>query len=159
MDLKLTGLKVKGSMIDIANNPVRDLALLRRHMLQVLDGELSPHGLSHGSYKYLYGLYLADHQSQQSLADLASDDKAAATRALSRLEKQGLITRTNDPNDRRASLVSLTPQGVALRPVIEAALATASQAMTLGLSDQEATTFKALLAKTMRTVQAESDQR
>ena len=141
-------------MIDIANNPVRDIALLRRHMLQVLDGELTPHGLSHGIYKYLYGLYLADHQSQQSLADLAGDDKAAATRALARLEKQGLITRTNDPKDRRASLVSLTPDGQALRPMIEAALGTACLAITTGLSEEEAVIFRTLLAKTLRAVQA-----
>lgn len=139
-------------MIDFADNPVRHLALLRRHVLQVLDRELSLYNLNQGSYKYLYGLYLNDHQSQQSLADLVGDDKAATTRTLARLEQKGLVNRSSDPNDRRASLVSLTEAGKALRPVVQTAVITASAAMTGALSENEAKVFRSLLAKASSTI-------
>ena len=40
--------------------------------------------------------------------------RPTATRVLARLEEAGLITRTADPDDRRSSLVSITPAGRAL---------------------------------------------
>lgn len=43
-----------------------------------------------------------------------SIDPAHGSRAATALEKKGLITRRDDPNDRRRKLISLTPSGVAL---------------------------------------------
>ncbi len=134
-------------MIDIFNNEVRNVALLRRHVIRLLDTELSSHGLGHGSYKYLYALYLEDCRSQQALADVVGDDKAAATRTLTRLEREGFISRQPCPADKRVILVSLSDQGLAVRGVVIAAVASASQAMTHGLTTDEAEQFRALLAK------------
>ena len=47
-------------------------------------------------------------------SELAAREKIqrpTATRVLSRLEEAGLVTRTPDPDDRRSSLVSITPAG------------------------------------------------
>lgn len=134
-------------MTDHLDNEVRHLYLLRRHVLQVLDRELSEHGLGHGTYKYLYALFVEDHRSQQAIADRIGDDKAAATRALTRLEKLGLIRREPHAEDRRVVIVSLTEKGHALRPSIVAAVQAASQSMTSALDPEEARRFRALLAK------------
>jgi DNA-binding MarR family transcriptional regulator len=40
--------------------------------------------------------------------------RPTATRILARLEEAGLVTRTPDPEDRRSSLVTATPEGIAL---------------------------------------------
>ena len=40
--------------------------------------------------------------------------RPTATRVLARLEEEGLVARTPDPQDRRSSLVSATPAGRAL---------------------------------------------
>lgn len=134
-------------MTDHLDNEVRHLYLLRRHVLQVLDRELSEHGLGHGTYKYLYALFVEDHRSQQAIADRIGDDKAAATRALTRLEKLGLIRREPHAEDRRVIIVSLTEKGQALRPSIVSAVQAASQSMTSALDPEEARRFRALLAK------------
>lgn len=134
-------------MTDIARNEVRYLARLRRRALQVLDEILAAHGIGHGTYKYLYALYLEDCVSQQRLADLVGDDKAATARALARLEAVGLVERQADPCDRRMLRVSLTAEGEKLQPTVEQAISSAIDAMTIGLSQAETRTFRALLAK------------
>jgi DNA-binding MarR family transcriptional regulator len=51
------------------------------------------------------------------LTDLASDESVtqpAMTQLVSRLEREGLAERTTDPNDGRAVLVRVTPDGQAL---------------------------------------------
>ena len=134
-------------MTDHLDNEVRHLYLLRRHVLQVLDRELSEYGLGHGTYKYLYALFVEDHRSQQAIADRIGDDKAAATRALTRLEKLGFIRRDPDSTDRRVIIVSLTPAGQSLRPAVISAVKQASRSMTSALDLEEATLFRQLLTK------------
>ncbi|WP_034216996.1 MarR family winged helix-turn-helix transcriptional regulator [Actinoplanes subtropicus] len=64
---------------------------------------------------YAYGLLarLADHGPQRSidLADHVGVGKATITRQLKPLETLGLIHRLPDPDDGRAHLVALTPDG------------------------------------------------
>ena len=139
-------------MTDILDNAVRHLFLLRRHLLQTLDKALALHGLSHGTYKYLYALYIEDRRSQQAIADRLGDDKGAATRALTRLEDQGLIRREPHPDDKRVVVVSLTSAGNALRQEIVAAVTEASMSMTSGLDASEAATFTRLLAKAVSDI-------
>lgn len=142
---------------DMLDNEVRQIYLLRRHALKVLDRELCAHGLGHGTYKYLYALFVEDRRSQQALADRVGDDKAAATRALARLEKLGFIHREPDTEDRRMIVVSLTPSGEALRPEIVAAVGEACHAMTATLEADEAALFRRLLAKAVAGVEVSAN--
>jgi DNA-binding MarR family transcriptional regulator len=48
------------------------------------------------------------------LADRERVKRPTATRVLARLEEAGLVDRARDPEDRRSSLVALTPAGRAL---------------------------------------------
>jgi MarR family 2-MHQ and catechol resistance regulon transcriptional repressor len=67
--------------------------------------------------------------------------------AIDRLEKKGLVERRDDPEDRRARIVHLTPQG---RKMIEYAFAEHAAAMeraTSGLSKAERTQAIRLLKK------------
>lgn len=134
-------------MIDLANNEARDLALLHRHMMKLLDRALAPLDLGHGRYLYLFRLYNSDGSKQQELADIIGADKAAATRALSRLEEAGLVRREADQQDRRAMRVYLTPRGRALRPQLEDALANSIASFTGMLDTGEREQLRNLLAK------------
>jgi DNA-binding MarR family transcriptional regulator len=134
-------------MIDIANSEARHLALLHRQMMKELERELAPLELGPGRYLYLFGLYIRDGRKQQELADVIGIDKAAVTRALSRLEKSGYIVRKNDQEDRRATRVYLTPKGRNLQPQLEAAAIDCIETMTATLDTDERTELRRLLAK------------
>ena len=134
-------------MIDLANSEARHLALLHRQMMKLLDQELAPLGLGHGRYLYLFSLYLRGGRKQQELADILGADKAAAARALSRLEAAGYIVRSPDADDRRATRVNLTERGRELRPHLEAAANNSIEAFTAALDADERRELKRLLAK------------
>ena len=134
-------------MIDLANSEARHVALLYRQMMKLLDNELAPLDLGHGRYLYLFSLYVRGGRKQQELADIIGADKAAAARALSRLEAAGYIRREPDPQDRRAIRVYLTDRGSELRSRLEMAAAKSIESFTAVLAEDERTEFKRLLAK------------
>jgi DNA-binding MarR family transcriptional regulator len=137
-------------MIDIAHNEARHLALLHRQMMKELERELAPLELGPGRYLYLFGLYIRDGRKQQELADVIGIDKAAVTRALSRLEQSGYIYRKEDPEDRRATRVYLTQKGRDLQPQLEIAAIDCIENMTAALDTDERTELRRLLAKMTR---------
>lgn len=134
-------------MIDLANNEARDLALIYRQMIRLLDRELAPLDLGHGRYLYLFSLYNFDGRKQQELADIIGTDKAACTRALSKLELAGMIKRQPDKKDRRAMRVYLTGKGRRLRPRLEAVLENSITSFTGTLNASERGQLRRLLAK------------
>lgn len=74
--------------------------------------------------------------------------------AIDRLEKKGLVERRNDPEDRRARMVHLTPHGC---EVIEAAFedhAAAMERAASGLSETERAQAVALLKKLGKSAQS-----
>ena len=137
-------------MIDIANSEARHLAVLHRQMMKELELELYPLELGPGRYLYLFGLYIRDGRKQQELADIIGIDKAAVTRALSRLEQSGYIYRRADDNDRRAIRVYLTPKGRKLRPQLETAATDCTETITAALNSSERAQLRRLLAKMAR---------
>lgn len=64
--------------------------------------------------------------TQRDLADATAQHPAAISRALERLEEQGLVRRTSDPQDRRRRVVEPTAAGLArfqaLAPVAQAGI-------------------------------------
>ena len=133
--------------MDIAHSEGRHLSLLYRQMMKELERDLSPLELGPGRYLYLFGLYISDGRKQQDLADAIGVDKAAATRALSRLEIAGYIKRKNDPNDGRATRVFLTAKARKLRPQLEDAARSSIASMTRALDTDEQIELRRLLAK------------
>jgi DNA-binding MarR family transcriptional regulator len=70
---------------------------------------------SHGLATHHFGLLaaLGEHRSlaQRELTRIIGVDPRNATAIMDELEKQGLITRRQDPQDRRRYKVTITPDG------------------------------------------------
>ena len=134
-------------MIDFGHHEARYLALLNRQLMKQLEKELKPLELGPGNYLYLYSLSIVDGRKQQELADIIGVDKAATTRALSRLERDGFVRREADQNDRRVTRVYLTSKARKLRPQLEAAAVTTTTILNGALDSDEQQELRRLLAK------------
>ena len=63
----------------------------------------------------MMALWEQDHINVKELGRQLYLDSGTLTPLLKRLEKQGYLTRTKDPDDERSLLVDLTPEGRALQ--------------------------------------------
>ena len=87
------------------------LSILTRRLIDAERPVLAEHGLSMWAYIALSHLAAAPAGTQLALAQAIKYDKTRLIALLDGLEAGGLITRTPDPADRRARIVSLTPAG------------------------------------------------
>lgn len=66
----------------------------------------------------LIHLWKKEGINQQELANLLHKDKASMTYLIDNLSKRNLVQRSEDRIDRRNKLITLTPQGLALKNVV-----------------------------------------
>ncbi|WP_438490216.1 MarR family winged helix-turn-helix transcriptional regulator [Streptomyces sp. S186] len=87
--------------------------LLRRNRSALYDAVLdsAPTGVDRQTYPVLSGLARLGPQSAARLADEVGIDRSGASRYADRLESAGLLERSPDPCDGRATLLALTPKG------------------------------------------------
>lgn len=81
---------------------------------------LDEHGVSMWGYSVLCTLDDRPIRTQAALAEAIGADKTRIISTLDRLQEDGLITRTPDPDDRRARLLSITEAGRRKRRAVQA---------------------------------------
>jgi DNA-binding MarR family transcriptional regulator len=93
-------------------------SLLNRLMLPANRGALcapviavAPDGVDTQTYPVLNTLATVGPVTVARLAEQVGIDRSGTSRYADRLQEAGLIKRTTDPLDRRATLLSLTPKG------------------------------------------------
>jgi DNA-binding MarR family transcriptional regulator len=87
------------------------LNITARTLRVALEKELSHLGISPAQWILLMALREKDNQGQTELGKMVNQDNATITRSLDKLQEMDLIVRTQDREDRRAQIVSLTPKG------------------------------------------------
>ena len=108
-----------------------------------LEAALSPTGLSLAKLAVLH--FLADAKEALPLSDLAARQhcvRSNITQLMDRLEKDGLVRRRADPDDRRSVLAELTPAGEQAHAKGVRALADAQRAIVKALKAGEATSLQ-----------------
>jgi MarR family transcriptional regulator, organic hydroperoxide resistance regulator len=102
-----------------------------------LQERLADHGVSLAQYLHLRELWEMNGITQVELSQQVGIEKASSTAVLDALEKQNLIFRVRNAQDRRKVNVYLTPAGQKIRDVLSpAAKGIAAQAVS-DLSDSE----------------------
>lgn len=102
-------------------------------------------GLSMPQVSALFRLYYQGHCGVSDIADHLGVTSAAASQTIERLVQQGLLERREDPNDRRAKQIALSPAGRELmRESVEARVRWMAELTTV-LSPEEQATIGAAL--------------
>ena len=119
-------------------------------------GALPTAGAFHGAMaRVIYALKDGASLTQKELARLVRIEQPTMAQLLSRMERDGLVRRTDNPDDKRSSLISLTPLALRKLPLARAILSEGNKEALKGFTDREASaTLSRLL---LRVVKEASD--
>lgn len=149
---------------------LRELSLAERvgrlHRLwrTVADLELAPLGLTHPRWTALWKLSrLGGHLSQKTLAEALEIELPSLMRTLGLLEEQGLVERHSCSQDKRARIVTLTPEGKALLDQIEDRIMDIRRDLLTGISQRELEQFEDIVhrisANALGKIGSQSEER
>jgi DNA-binding MarR family transcriptional regulator len=91
-------------------------------------------------------------------ADCLHLSPSAASRAVDRLVRDGLIRREENPDDRRQKLITMTPAGRELLGDMDAVFAERQRQIIAALDDEEQEQFRALIARMLTAQGAVADE-
>jgi MarR family transcriptional regulator for hemolysin len=128
-------------MQSTAEEPLpREVALTGKAIREYFETALAQAGASLATWVVLYGI-------ERNLAKDLRIEGATLTRHLDRMERDGLIVRTRDPDDRRQIRVDLTPEGDALYRHLKAVALKTGKRATRGLSADDQANLRRILAR------------
>ena len=118
---------------------------ITRNYTRNLQNAIAPYGILIGQYHFLRVLWEKDEITQRELAATVGMKESTTFTALAGMEKQGLLTRKRDSDDRRKMTVKLTDKGRGLKPkLIPIAKAVNDRPLT-GLTPEQVSDLKAML--------------
>ena len=129
-------------------------ALFARVTRRLIESErplLAAHGLTMWGYVALTHLARGPAETQLALAAAIGHDKTRLIGVLDALERDGLITREPDPDDRRARLVHITPRGRERHAAAVADIRVMESEVLADLTAAEQRTLLAVLPRLART--------
>lgn len=112
---------------------------------------LDPLGLTYPQFLVMLSLWMADGQSVGRIGETLGLDSSTLTPLIKRLEGASLVTRLRDTRDERRVLVSLTPQGAALKSEADRVLTCVTR--NTGLESDTARQLRGQLRQLRRALQ------
>lgn len=157
--------------LSAAESPGYMTNLAARLFARAIDRRLKPLGLTSGQLPVLFALgdgldldqialagageIAPPALSQKQLVEIAEIEQPTMAATLSRMERDGLITRRPDPADGRSALIALTPAALQKLPAVRAALQAVNKSALAGLEGEEAQ-FLRLLGRVVSGLKAEA---
>ncbi|WP_158822497.1 MarR family winged helix-turn-helix transcriptional regulator [Granulicella sp. S156] len=115
---------------------------------------LSKLGLAVAQVPVLFALREGTAVCQRDLAAIGQIEQPAMAELLSRMERDGYIERSPDPNDGRSSLIALTDSAKRKLAPARAALAIGHQETLAGFADEEIAMFAAFLQRAVSNLES-----
>ncbi|CAN5446815.1 MarR family transcriptional regulator [soil metagenome] len=138
---------------DPLSHPGHYFSRIARGLTRIGDARLRELGFATAQLPVLTALKGGAKMSQTALARWAKVEQPTMAQMLSRMERDGLIRREPDPNDKRSSLVSLTDAALSRLPAGQAVLRHGNADMTNGLSRSEVDALVALLRRVLSNIE------
>jgi MarR family transcriptional regulator for hemolysin len=114
---------------------------------RAFDDTLVAAGGSTSTWLVLLSLQTGSHRTQAELAHAVGVRQPTLTHHLDGLERAGLVTRTRDPDNRRAQQVALTPAGEGLFRRLRVAAAVFDRQLRAGLTETDVAELRRLLGR------------
>ncbi|HEX4112570.1 MAG TPA: MarR family transcriptional regulator [Stellaceae bacterium] len=127
--------------------------LLRR----LADRKLKPLGLSSAHLPVINALAGRDALSQKALAEIAAIEQPTMAATLARMERDRIIERRPDPNDKRSALFSLTPATRKKLGALQRAVQEVNREALHGLPEGERRQFRDQLETMIRAMEKLAD--
>jgi len=134
-------------MKDVLASPGHLISLAARGFARLSEARLKPMGFGVGHLPVLVALEDGQATSQRDLARFARIEQPSMAQMLARMERDGLISRTPDPVDKRSSRVVLTQDARARLPQACAVLFDGNSAALAGFTEHESTQLVTLLTR------------
>jgi MarR family transcriptional regulator for hemolysin len=134
----------------------RQLVMSAKAIKAVFEDALAGEGATLATWVVLNGVERGRWTSQSGLAKQLRIEGATVTRHLDRLEREGLVTRSRDPEDRRQISVRLTPEGKLLHRRLRAVARRVDERVCEGLSDRDRSDLERVLERIRRNIGGEA---
>jgi DNA-binding MarR family transcriptional regulator len=121
-----------------------------RYGLIHIGNELKPYNIGSGQFNLLMALYHKDGINQETLTQSLKLDKATTARAITKLIKEGYVTRQKDDLDLRAYKIFLTKKAKKMEPIIKKILSRWTKTLLSGFTEDERKLFLDFLKRTVQ---------
>lgn len=118
-----------------------------RLFARAIDRRLKSLGLASGQLPVFFALSARPTLSQKALAQAASIEQPTMAATLSRMERDGLVTKEPNPEDRRSTQYSLTPMAMEKVAQISAAVQAVNSEALADLNAEERAAYLTMMAK------------
>lgn len=133
--------------LDVLSTPGHLISLAARGFTRLSEARLKPLGFGVGQLPVLVALRDGEADTQRDLARFAKTEQPPMAQMLARMERDGLISRTTDPADRRSSRIVLTEAARARMPDAVDTLLRGNQEALNGFTNEETQQLVALLTR------------
>ena len=131
--------------VDVLSTPGHLISLAARGFARLSEARLKPLGFGVGHLPVLVALQTGRADTQRDLARFAQIQQPPMAQMLTRMERDGLIRRTPDPDDGRSSRIALTEFALARMPEAIVTLFQGNRDALTGFTNEETAQFVALL--------------
>jgi MarR family transcriptional regulator for hemolysin len=114
-------------------------------------------GLAIAQVPVLYALREGASLTQKELAGLAKIEQPTMAQLLGRMERDGLIRRTENPDDQRSSLISLSKHARQKLPRAKAILLEGNGEALRGFTEEEVASLCGLLRRVVKNLDPDAD--
>lgn len=143
---------------DHANDPVRLIGHAHRAFARIVDAQLRELGFAMSQLPVLVALKKGLPLPQSELARMARVEQSSMAQLLNRMERDGLVRREPDPNDKRSRLISLTESALRRMPKGKAIMDAARNIALTDFSRTDLDRLAKLMQRINNNLQRAADQ-
>jgi DNA-binding MarR family transcriptional regulator len=126
---------------------------LARLLARQLESKIKPHGIALGAFPALLHLWEKDGLTQKELVERLGIEQPTMAATLSRMERDGLITRQRDEGDARVQRIRLTESARELQDVALASATEVNAKALANISPEDQQNLIRLMSRVIATLE------